>query len=125
MKKLILLLFFASLLSLSGFAQQKITRYCFIKPVTSGLSNEMTVKRMYIDYGAKSDLTTYKDSSVIKDIEAVRKCKSYADINNYMESIGWKFAPGTGGVLAGDMIIFAFKKEFDKSEIVDNTINKP
>jgi hypothetical protein len=126
MKKLILLLFFAGLITLTGLAQEKITRYCFLKPVISGFSSEMTtVKKVYIDYGTQSSTTGYKDSTVIKNIEAVKDLKSYADITNYMESIGWTFVPGSGSMIGGTGIIFTFKREFDKSEMVDKVTNKP
>lgn len=120
MKKLILLLFFVNAIALTGFAQQKVTRYCFVKPFTSGFVYNMDVKNVYIDYGQKSIISSYKDSTVMKDIEAVKKCRSFADIVNYMESIGWSYVSDSGE----SSVLFTFKREFDKSEIEVKSANR-
>jgi hypothetical protein len=120
MKKLILLLFFAGLLTLTGFAQEKITRYCFIKPFAPGFGYSMDAKTFYIDYGQKSIISSFKDSTVIKDIELVKKCKSYADVVNYMVSIGWSYVSDSGE----SSVLFTFKREFDKSEIEVKAVNR-
>lgn len=95
----------------STFGQTKIEKYCQVLNRPKGTFSFKSIFSIYL--GEQSNLFNFKDSLVIHQFQKVNELTSELDVLNYMASIGWTFVNIPGGVY--------FKKEFDTSELINNT----
>lgn len=103
------LIFLATVVSTLG--QDKVDRYCVLTITSRGLKPRWVVDLLKWE---DQRLFSFKDSTVVQQLELVTLCKSMPDALNYMASLGWKLEHVAGGPST-----YFFRKEFDRSELVN------
>jgi hypothetical protein len=116
MRKTFTLTILSILLSSSFiFAQSKVTRYCQVLTEIKNVKHDKIT--IQVSLGVKDEYFTFKDSTVIQQLNKVNELKTAADLLNYMSTNGWEIIniitqPGSGYGWRD----YYFKKEFDKSD---------
>jgi len=83
--------------------------------------NGWTTKRIAtISFGEQFNLFSFKDSTVINQLQKVNDLKTETDVLNYMASIGWRLVNFNYTGMYGAIEVMYFKREFDKSELAEN-----
>ncbi len=115
MKKLILAV--ACFLTVSVlFAQEKVERFCEVS-IYFGKSKQFQIT---IDLG-DTQSSTFKDENIIKNLNKVKSFNSVVDIMNFMSKSGWTLVSVNN--LSWNTL-FYYKKDFDKSELIDTSASK-
>lgn len=103
-----------------AFGQDKIDKYLVIKDIHNlFISNNYTIKKVFVDYGQADNVILFKDSSIIRNIEKVKNFKSEASILNYMFLLKWSLVNSYS--VAGDAT-FIFKKSFLQNEFTPQAL---
>ena len=117
MKKNIILLIFISICN-CAFSQTKIDKYC---QVQIDPKNGFTTKEIAsISFGKNDSLFSFKDSSVILNLQKVNSLTSSTDVLNYMSDLGWGLVNIIPFGLYTSHERLYFKKEFNLSELNEN-----
>lgn len=116
MRKLFTLTILSILLSSSFlFAQNKVTRYCQILTVIQNIKYAKI--KVQVSAGMEDAYISYKDSTIIQQLNKANELRTASDLLNYMSTIGWEIVsiipqPGVGYGWRD----YYFKKEFNKSD---------
>lgn len=118
MKYFILSVLFFSSLSIYG---QKVEQYCEMTAISKILSRKVNID---IDNGEERKLFSFKDRRVRDDLGKVKSFNSVVDALNYLGRLGWKLVNAFPVFDANQNVYhYVFKREFDKSELNDETPN--
>lgn len=127
MKLLILVACLCSpFLSLAQTDTSKVEQYCELIAQGRLFSNKITID---IDFGEGRSFFRFKDTRIKDEITGkVKKFKSTVDALNYLGGMGWvllnAFPVTENNGLSGAQNVyhFVFKKQFAKTELVENNV---
>jgi|SRR5579875_2228437 len=104
---------------------QKVDQYCEMVAMQKLLSRKVTID---IDNGEDRKLFSFKDTRVRDELGKVKSFNSVVDALNYLGRLGWQlvnaFPVSDGTSSTGMTYHYIFKRQFDKSELSDDTAAK-
>lgn len=100
-----MLLFFINVVT---YSQEKIEKYCKVTITFKGFSD--TKINVHYSIGSVDSLFSFKDATILSNLNKMKDLTTDVDVLNYMSSLKWS-------LIFFNQNTFIFKRVFDKSEI--------
>jgi hypothetical protein len=99
--------------SYSAISQTMVDKYCEIEAKhKNGFTSDISIRVLT---GEVDSLFSFKDPSVIRELNKLNEFKTVPDALNFIATQGWTFVAVTS--VGGGALEFFFRKSFDKSKL--------